>query len=138
MIVRAEIMYSLIDLTVRGDSDGKLVAIEAGAGLPFDLKRVYYIWDTEKNALRGKHAHKKLEQLVICTSGSCDFTIDTGQERKTVHLNRPDQALYLNSPLWREFTNFSSDCVVMVLASQPYDTSDYIHDYKEFLDYSSA
>lgn len=130
-------MYSLIDLMVKGDNDGKLVAIEVGHGLPFDLKRVYYIWGTTREALRGKHAHKKLEQLIICTSGSCDFTIDNGKERKTIHLNRPDQALHLKSPVWREFTNFSKDCVVMVLASQPYDSADYIHNYDEFLDYCS-
>ena len=74
--------------TLRGNSHGKLVAIETGRGLPFDLKRVCYIWDTEKEVLRGKHAHKKLEQLIVCVSGSCDFTLDTGQERKTVHLDK--------------------------------------------------
>lgn len=127
------VSYNLINFTVRGDHTGNLVALEKGADFPFDIKRVYYIWGTDKNAIRGKHAHRKLEQVIVCTSGSCDFVLDDGKERETVHLNTPAQGLHIKSNIWREFTNFSSDCVVMVLASEHYDEKDYIRDYKTFL-----
>lgn len=125
--------YGLLNFKVRGDHTGNLVALEKGTEFPFDIKRVYYIWGTDKNAVRGKHAHKKLEQVIVCTSGSCDFILDDGNERTTVHLDTPTQGLHIKSNIWREFTNFSSDCVVMVLASEHYDESDYIRDYKTFL-----
>lgn len=127
------VKYNLLDFKVRGDHAGKLVALEKGADFPFDIKRVYYIWATDKNTVRGKHAHRKLEQVIICTSGSCDFILDNGHERTTVHLNSPAQGLHIKSNIWREFTNFSPDCVVMVLASEHYDESDYIRDYKQFV-----
>ena len=126
-------IYDILHFTVRGDHRGKLVALEKSVDFPFDIKRVYYIWDTDKDVIRGKHAHKKLEQVIVCTSGSCDFILDDGKERITVHLNSPEQGLHIKSNIWREFTNFSPDCVVMVLASEHYDESDYIRDYNQFL-----
>ena len=123
--------YELLHFRVRGNHAGSLVALEKGAEFPFDIKRVYYIWGTDKNAVRGRHAHRKLEQVIICTSGSCDFILDDGRER--VHLDNPAVGLHIKSNIWREFTNFSSDCVVMVLASEHYDESDYIRDYNQFL-----
>ena len=83
--------------------------------------------------IRGKHAHRKLEQVIICSAGSCDFILDNGKKRETVHLNNPSQGLYIKHNIWREFTNFSKDCVVTVLASDYYRESDYIRDYNEFL-----
>lgn len=127
------VKYDLLTFPVHGDHTGSLVALEKGADFPFDIKRVYYIWGTDKNAVRGKHAHRKLEQVIVCTSGSCDFILDDGKERTTVHLNSPVQGLHIKSNIWREFTNFSPDCVVMVLASEHYDESDYIRDYQTFL-----
>ena len=127
------VKYDLLNFPVHGDYDGSLVALEKGADFPFDIKRVYYIWGTSKNAIRGKHAHKKLEQVIVCTSGSCDFILDDGHERTTVHLDKPSQGLHIKSNIWREFTNFSPDCVVMVLASEHYDESDYIRNYQTFL-----
>lgn len=127
------VKYDLIDFKVRGDHRGSLVALEKGAEFPFDIKRVYYIWGTDKNMIRGRHAHRNLEQVIICTSGSCDFILDDGHERTTVHLDKPYQGLYIKSNIWREFTNFSPDCVVMVLASEHYDEADYIRDYQTFL-----
>ena len=127
------VKYDLLNFNVRGDHAGKLVALEKGAEFPFEIKRVYYIWDTDSNVIRGKHAHRKLEQVIVCTSGSCDFILDNGSERTTVHLNSPAQGLHIKSNIWREFTNFSPDCVVMVLASEHYDESDYIRDYKQFI-----
>ena len=126
--------YQLIDFEVHGDYEGNLVALEKGADFPFEIKRVYYIWGTQAHVIRGKHAHKKLEQLILCVSGSCDFILDDGKERQTVHLNNPAQGLYLKNNIWREFTNFSPDCVIMVLASEHYDEADYIRAYDKFLE----
>jgi len=127
-------MYNLLNFKVHGDYSGNLIALEKGEEFPFDIKRVYYIWGTDKNAIRGKHAHRKLEQVVICTSGSCDFILDDGKERTTIHLDNPTQGLHIKGNIWREFTNFSPDCVVIVLASEHYDEDDYIRDHQEFLD----
>lgn len=127
------VKYDLLNFKVRGDHTGNLVALEKGEDFPFDIKRVYYIWGTDRNVMRGKHAHRKLEQVIVCTSGSCDFILDDGKERTTVHLDSPAQGLHIKSNIWREFTNFSPDCVVMVLASEHYDESDYIRNYQTFL-----
>jgi dTDP-4-dehydrorhamnose 3,5-epimerase-like enzyme len=126
-------MYDLLNFKIHGNYDGNLVALEKGEEFPFDIKRVYYIWGTERNVIRGKHAHRKLEQVVICTSGSCDFILDDGKERTAIHLDNPAQGLHIKGYIWREFTNFSPDCVVVVLASEHYDESDYIRDYQDFL-----
>ncbi len=125
-------MYDLLDFQIRGNHEGKLVALEKGKDFPFEIKRVYYIWDTAHDVIRGKHAHHNLEQVIICTSGSCDFILDNGQEKETVHLDNPAQGLYIKHNIWREFTNFSPDCVLVVLASEYYDESDYIRDYEQF------
>lgn len=127
------IEYSILNFNIRGDHAGNLVALEKGEDFPFEIKRVYYIWGTDENVIRGKHAHRKLEQVIVCTSGSCDFILDNGKERTTVHLNNPAQGLYIKHNIWREFTNFSDDCVVMVLASEHYSEVDYIRDYEQFL-----
>ena len=126
--------YQLIKFPVHGDHTGSLVALEKGEDFPFDIRRVYYIWGTDKNAVRGKHAHRKLEQVIVCTSGSCDFILDDGRERETIHLDNPTEGLHIKNNIWREFTNFSPDCVVMVLASEHYDESDYIRNYNDFLE----
>ena len=125
--------YELIDFKAIGDERGYLIALEGNRNvIPFDIKRVYYIYDTKNQIVRGKHAHRKLQQVIFCPKGSCDFILDDGKERKTVRLDSPSKGLYIKSNLWREFTNFSSDCVVMVLASEHYDESDYIRDYETF------
>ena len=128
-----QVAYKLLEFKTRGDHDGSLVALEKGEDFPFDIQRVYYIWGTSAQTIRGRHSHCKLEQVIICTSGSCDFILDDGKTRETVHLSKPNQGLYIKHNIWREFTNFSPDCVVMVLASEHYDETDYIRDYKEFL-----
>ena len=127
-------MYNLIDFKIHGDHEGSLVALEKDRGVPFDVKRVYYIWGTKEDVTRGKHAHKKLKQVIICMSGSCDFTLDNGHSRKTIHLDKPSQGLHIKHNIWREFTNFSKDCVIVVLASEPYDEADYIRNYEHFLE----
>ena len=126
--------YTLMNFKIHGDYQGKLVALEGGDDLPFEIKRVYYIWGTDTDAIRGKHAHRQLEQVIVCVSGSCDFILDDGKERVKVHLDNPAQGLYIKHNIWREFTNFSKDCVVTVLASEHYDESDYIRDYNQFLE----
>lgn len=125
--------YSIIKLQVHGNHDGKLVALEKNDDFPFEIRRVYYIWDTAHDVIRGKHAHRHLQQVIICLRGECDFIIDDGTTRDTIHLDKPTEGLYLNNNVWREFSNFSKDCIVLVLASEHYIPTDYIHDYSEFL-----
>jgi len=123
----------ILTFPVHGDKDGSLVALEKGADFPFEIKRVYYIWGTTSTYVRGHHAHKNLEQVVVCTSGSCDFTLDDGTKRETYRLDSPTKGLHIKNNVWREFTNFSPDCVVMVLASEHYNEADYIRNYDDFL-----
>ncbi|MCV3396299.1 sugar 3,4-ketoisomerase [Campylobacter sp. RKI_CA19_01116] len=127
--------YKIIDFNaLGGQSDGFLVALESNKNIPFEIKRVYYIWGNQQDKIRGQHAHKDLEQVVICVKGSCDFILDNGFTQKLIHLNKPNQGLYIGNNIWREFTNFSKDCVVMVVASKYYDKQDYIKNYSNFLD----
>lgn len=125
--------YDVLNFQIRGNHDGSLVALENSKEIPFDVKRVYYIWGTKRDVIRGRHAHRKLEQVIICMSGNCDFILDNGTEKETVHLDNPSKGLLIRHNIWREFTNFSPDCVIMVLASERYDESDYIRDYETFL-----
>lgn len=127
-------MYRLEHFTIHGDHAGCLVALEKGLDFSFDIKRIYYIWDTVRDAIRGRHAHRNLKQVIICLAGSCDFTLDDGHERVTYHLDCPSTGLYVENFVWREFTNFSQGCIVMVLASEHYDTTDYIRSYEEFME----
>jgi len=126
-------LYELLEFPIHGDHTGSLVALEKGNGFPFEIQRVYYVWGTAANVTRGHHAHKELQQVIVVTSGSCDFTLDNGREKQTVHLDKPNVGLYIKGNIWRTFTNFSSDCVVMVLASLRYDEADYIRNYDAFL-----
>ena len=122
----------IVNFNVKENYDGKLVALEAGKDIPFEIKRVYYIWGNRSDIVRGKHAHRKLEQIVICMAGSCDFVLDNGTLREIVHLEGADKGIYIKNNIWREFTNFSSDCVIVVLASEHYDEADYIRDYAQY------
>jgi len=126
--------YDVLNFQIRGNHDGSLVALENSKEIPFDVKRVYYIWGTKRDVVRGRHAHRKLEQVIICVAGTCDFILDNGTEKETIHLDDPSKGLLIRHNIWREFTNFSPDCVIMVLASEKYDESDYIRDYQTFLD----
>jgi dTDP-4-dehydrorhamnose 3,5-epimerase-like enzyme len=130
--------YKLIDFDIKGDERGSLVAFEENHNVPFDIKRVYYIFGTDKNMVRGKHAHKVLNQLLICTSGSCTILLDDGDKKKEFYLNNPRKGLYIEGLLWREMYNFTSDCVLMVLASDYYDEKDYIRDYCIFKNLTGA
>lgn len=123
---------SLFELDVKGDELGSLVAIERATGLPFDIQRAYYIFGTRADQSRGFHAHRDLQQWVICLAGSCTFRLDDGSNVSEFLLDRRDTALQIGSWVWREMHNFSPDCVLLVLASAPYSPTDYIRDYDEF------
>ena len=116
-----------------GDDRGQLVAFEEFKDIPFRIKRVYYMYDTKAGVVRGKHAHKSLEQILVCITGSCKILLDNGHEKKVVHLEKPYEGLYVANDMWREMYDFSEGAVLLVLASELYDESDYIRDYDEFL-----
>lgn len=118
-----------------GDDRGQLVAIEQQKDIPFEIKRVYYIYDTLPDVRRGYHAHKNLEQMLICVHGSCKILLDNGKEKETVTLNDPTQGLYITHNIWHEMFDFSSDAVLLVLASEYYCEDDYIRSYDDFLEY---
>jgi dTDP-4-dehydrorhamnose 3,5-epimerase-like enzyme len=122
-----------VDFIVKGDNRGSLIALEENHNVPFDVKRVYYIFSTKENIRRGFHAHKNLKQLAICVSGSCTFLLDDGMTKQYIELNAPTQGLLIEGLVWREMYNFSSDCVLMVLADAYYDENDYILEYDDFL-----
>lgn len=116
-----------------GDERGMLVALEEFGDIPFEIKRVYFMYDTKKDVHRGFHAHKSLEQILICIHGSCKVLLDSGKEKKIVSLEKPYEGLYVANNMWREMYDFSEDAVLMVLASDIYREEDYIRDYEEFL-----
>ena len=117
-----------------GDDRGQLVAIEEGIDLPFDVRRVYYIYDTLPGVSRGFHAHLKLEQILICVSGSCKIHLDNGYETAEVVLDKPNLGLYISNNMWREMYDFSEGAVLLVLASEHYTEADYIRNYDAFLE----
>lgn len=131
--IRASMNYKLIKMNVFGDERGKLISLEGGKNIPFDIKRVYYIYDTLPEQDRGMHAHKELEQVIVAMDGACTFVLDDGKNREEVVLNRPDIGLYIGKNMWREMKNFSYGCKLMVLASMNYNENEYIRDYNEFL-----
>jgi len=116
-----------------GDRQGSLTYIYRGEHLPFGIKRLYYLYDVPGGAERAGHAHKELQQLIVSVSGSFDVVLDDGRKKKKCHLSRPYYGLYVPRMIWREIINFSSGSVCLALASLPYDESDYIRDYQEFL-----
>ena len=122
-----------IELPKISDPRGNLTFVEGGNQIPFDIQRVYYLYDVPGGAERGGHAHKGLHQLIIAMSGSFDVVLDDGKSKKRVHLSRSYYGLYVCPMIWRELDNFSSGSVCMVLASNKYDEGDYYRDYAEFL-----
>lgn len=124
---------SLIDLPRVNDPRGNLTFIEGGRHVPFELKRIFYLYDVPGGAMRAGHALKRCHQFIVATSGSFDVILDDGAERKRFQLNRSYYGLYVPPLVWREIDNFSSNSVCVVLASEAYDESDYYRDYEDFL-----
>ena len=123
----------LVDLPKISDPRGNLTFVEGGQHIPFDLQRVYYLYDVPGGAERGGHAHKGLQQLIVAMSGSFDVVLDDGRQKRRIHLNRSYTGLYVCPMIWRELDNFSSGSVCMVLASNRYDEDDYYRDYGQYL-----
>ena len=123
----------IMELPKISNAQGNLTFIEGNNHVPFDIRRVYYLYDVPGGAVRGGHAHKNLHQLIVAMSGSFDIVIDDGNEKQRFHLNRSYQGLYICPMIWRELDNFSSGSVCMVLASNLYDEDDYYRDYDNFM-----
>lgn len=127
-------LINIIDFPVLGDGRGALVALEANRHIPFEIKRVYYIYGTAQGVARGFHAHKELKQVAICLKGSCRFVMDDGKDKQQVILATPDKGLLIEPMQWHEMYDFTEDCLLMVLADQVYDESDYIREYSKFIE----
>ena len=124
----------LEEFKVLGDHRGQLVALETNRQIPFDVKRVFYIYGTQEGVPRGNHSHYKTKQFLVSVNGSCKVTLDNGKEKETFDLNKPNLGLFQDALIWGNMHDFSSDCVLMVLADEYYDASDYITSYDTFLE----
>ncbi|WP_044411491.1 sugar 3,4-ketoisomerase [Thiomicrospira microaerophila] len=125
-------LIKTISLKPLGDERGSLIALEGNKNVPFNIKRVYYIFNTQQGVARGFHAHRNLKQLAVCVTGSCRFILDNGKQRETIRLDNATKGLLLEDLIWREMHDFTPDCVLMILASEYYDETDYIRDYATF------
>lgn len=125
----------IIQLEEHGDDRGTLIALEQMKNVPFEIKRVYYMYDTGCGVRRGFHAHKNLKQMLVCVHGTCKILLDDGKEKAEILLDCPNKGLLIESHIWREMFDFSHDAVLMVLASELYAESDYIRDYNDFMTY---
>lgn len=126
-------LIQIVNFPPLGDDRGSLVALEANKSVPFEIKRVYYIFGTKEGVSRGFHAHRNLKQVAVCVTGSCRFVLDNGKQREEVLLDCSTKGLIIEDLTWREMHDFSPDCVLLVLASEYYDENDYIRDYNEFI-----
>lgn len=122
-----------IDFPKINDRRGNLTFIESERQVPFEIRRVFYIYDIPSGEVRGAHAHRRLRQVIVCLSGSLDVVVNDGREQKTIHLNRPTRGLYLPPMIWANMENFDSNTIYVVIASTRYDESDYIRDFDEFM-----
>ena len=122
-----------VELPNLGDQRGALVVAESNKNIPFEVKRLYYIFDTQADVPRGFHAHKELQQIAFCIKGKCKMLMDNGFDKQEVLLNQPNKGLKIPPMVWHEMHDFSEDCVLLVLASEHYDEADYIRDYQSFL-----
>lgn len=129
--------FYLFELKSYPDERGTLVSLVDADSMPFDVKRIYYIVGTKKGISRGKLAHKRLEQVLVCVSGSCKVLLDNGKEKNIIELSG-HKALYINKGIWREMFDFSSDCVLVSVNNEYYEENEIIRDYDEFLEFSSS
>ena len=127
--------YKKLTFLVRGDDRGNLISLEENKNIPFDIKRVYYIYSNKEGVRRGFHAHKNLKQVLVCVNGSCEILLDDGKEKSIIKLENRNEGLFIEKMIWREMFNFSADCVLMVLASDYYFEDDYIRNYEDFKNY---
>ena len=126
---------SMLEIDKHHNEKGNISVVENSQTIPFDIKRVYYLYDVPGGESRGGHAHKELQQFIVAASGSFDVTVDYGQLKRTFTINRPYRGLLIVPGIWRELDNFSSGSVCLVLASTAYSADDYIRDYNEFKEY---
>jgi len=124
----------LQEFKVLGDYRGQLIALESNAQIPFDIKRVFYIYGTQEGVSRGNHSHYKTKQFLVAVNGSCKVTLDNGKEQTTFELDKPNLGLFQDTLIWGIMHDFSKDCVLMVIADQYYDENDYIKEYEKFLE----
>ncbi|WP_333664548.1 FdtA/QdtA family cupin domain-containing protein [Acinetobacter guillouiae] len=122
-----------INLPDLGDHRGSLVVLESNKSIPFDIKRLYYIFDAKSDVPRGFHAHKELHQIAFCIRGKCKMLMDNGNKKQNVWIDQPNKGLLIPPMIWHEMHEFSEDCIMLVLASDFYDENDYIRDYEKFL-----
>lgn len=125
-------LIQMVHFPPLGDDRGSLVALETHKTVPFDVKRVYYIFGTQSGVSRGFHAHRALQQVAVCVTGMCRIVLDDGQRREEVWLDSPTKGLVIGDLVWREMHDFSPNCVLLVLASEHYNESDYIRSYDDF------
>lgn len=128
-------MIKILDIETHSDERGSLAVIESMNDIPFDIKRIYYLFSNQEGVVRGKHAHKNLKQVYIAISGSCKVILDDGTKKTEIILDNPMQGIFIDEVIWRELSNLSKDCVLLVLADNVFEEDDYIHDYSEFLSY---
>lgn len=124
---------NLMRFSVIGDERGSLVSLEELKNIPFIIKRIYYLYDLQNELSRGFHAHKALQQVLICVRGACTVLLDNGEERQSLNLDQPYIGLFIDKMIWREMHVFSDNCILMVIASDYYDESDYIRNYSDFI-----
>lgn len=123
----------MLNFNAKSDNRGSLIALENLKEIPFEIKRIYYIYDTKPEFPRGAHAHRELEQVLIMMDGSCELVLNDGKNIKNIILNRPDMGIFIGKNMWREMKNFSYGAKLLVLASDFYNEKEYIRDYEEFL-----
>jgi len=126
-------IIKIVSFKSLGDERGSLIALEGNKSVPFDIKRVYYIFGTKEGVSRGFHAHLNLKQVVVCVKGSCRFVLDNGMQKEEIILDDATEGLLIEGLTWREMYDFSPDCVLIILANKYYNENDYIRDYDEFL-----
>ncbi len=129
--------YKKIDFKENINNAGNLIALEQNRNIPFDIKRVYYIFNTKLGVNRGFHAHKNLRQVLVCVSGNLVLRVDDGNSKRDIKLDNPSQGILIEGLVWREMRDISEDCVLLVLADKLYDEKDYIRDYDKFISYCS-